>query len=211
MGSFGPSAEVFDFGEFFADTSPDEIRSLLVASTWNRLQWRADSAHRVKGGSRRTFVVNPADPVDACVFSGGPSMRRLLRRCVDVADVVMQKELGVADWRCNRVVVNRMPANSVLPEHPDPAHFRDGVVVVGIGRALLRCESGNITTEEGSLMVIPNGMLHGVHNFDRERFSIALVDDAKIDAGQGIARQGLGNLVVKAKDFIGGAVGQTGD
>lgn len=179
---------LFDFDSHITLPGRD-MQTALKHSLKNRLHWRADPDTRIPGGSRRTLVPKPHGLLERALFGASPEFQRMVSTCAQAANLIMQQELEIPDWQTNRIAVNYMPKETGIGTHTDPPAFRDGVIVVGLGSA--RFTYGNqgqtVETPSWSIMHIPPGLDHSADNLEAERFSIALIDDARIDAGASLA------------------------
>lgn len=121
-----------------------------------------------------------------------------MQTCLVAAHRLMG-DIGKGSWQANRVVINKMPALGRLAEHPDPDHFKDGVVVVGAGEAKLHYRTNGqekvIDDPFENPVYIPPGVPHWVTNADRERISVVVINDSQLRAGVSAVRQKINTLL----------------
>lgn len=183
----------------FTDYIPegsDQIVSAVYKSAnsrFSRLRWRKDRDEGIHGGRRRTYIPHPRRFIDYPVFGGVGGYVETMLVIASAANKV-SADLGLGDWRANRLITNFLQPNETITPHTDPEHFRDGVIVFGIGEAVLKFgDFDDIHNPHESITFIPHGVEHSVQNGDETRISIVAAHDTQLADGQTATGQFLNN------------------
>lgn len=182
----------------FMQTGSNDVAQVVYRSHnrgMDRLfRWRKDGEEGIHGGKRRTFLLPPRSLIDWPVFGGSGRYASVMQECADAANQAAA-HIGLEEWRVNRIITNFMGPNTTIEPHVDPTHFRDGVIVFGIGEAVLKLDSGELANPHESITFIPAGQRHSVQNGPEERISIVTAHDTQIAAGKTATGQFLHGLL----------------